>query len=372
MTTSSAAPRIEPGQLAESLAQREPLTVLDIRANAEWPIEAESATLVHIPAEQLLADPAAAAARLRDPVTVVCNRGQMAARAADALRDEGAEVSVLEGGMRGWIDALQARPVEHDLAGVELVQVQRPGRGCLSYLIAAGGEAVVVDPAPDAGFYRELASSHGARVTQVFDTHLHADHLSGARALAEATGAALRLPERALERGVAYADRVVPLADGERIELGPVTLTGLSLPGHTTDMTGLLVGNRAVLTGDSLFADGIARPDLQRGDRDGALAMGRQLHRTLRERLLSLDEETLILPGHAHPGVHREAVAPALREVRAAVPELELSDPDRFAAALLEEMPPRPANYEAIIGVNSGTHAFDPELESGGNSCATR
>ncbi|MEZ5078176.1 MAG: MBL fold metallo-hydrolase [Solirubrobacterales bacterium] len=368
----AAAPQIEPAALAESLARQEALTILDVRTDAEWPIEAPSATLVHLPADRVLADPGGTAERLAGPVAVVCNRGLMAAQVAAALRANGVDAQVLGGGMRGWLGALQERPVELGLDGVEVLQVQRPGRGCLSYLVAAGDEAVVVDPAPDTDFYVALADRLGARITQVFDTHLHADHLSGARDLAKLTGAALRLPEPALERGVAYAAHVVPLADGEQIELGPVVLTAVALPGHTTDMTGLKIGDRAIATGDSLFADGIARPDLQRGDRDGALAMGRQLHRTLRERLLSLPGEVVVLPGHAHPGVHDAVVAPTLDQVRAAVPELALDDPDRFALELLAAMPARPANYEAIIGVNSGTHQFDPELESGGNSCSTR
>ena len=78
--------------------------------------------------------------------------------------------------------------------GLEVRQVQRPGRGCLSYVLATGGHALVVDPAPDADFYVALAQGLGARIDTVVDTHLHADHLSGARALAHATGATLRLP----------------------------------------------------------------------------------------------------------------------------------------------------------------------------------
>ena len=137
-------------------------------------------------------------------------------------------------------------------------------------------------------------------------------------------------------------------------------------------MTGIVVGERAVLSGDSLFADGIARPDLQRGDPEGAQEMARLLHKTLHERLLSLPGDVVLLPGHAHPGVHDGAVAATLDEVRAAVPELAIDDPEAFAVELTAEMPARPANYEAVIAVNSGTHPFDPELESGGNSCATR
>ncbi|HVW19478.1 MAG TPA: hypothetical protein VHB30_14645, partial [Solirubrobacteraceae bacterium] len=124
--------------------------------------------------------------------------------------------------------------------------------------------------------------------------------------------------------------------------------------------------------GDSLFADGIARPDLQRGDPAGARAMARLLHATLRERVLTLGDDVVLLPGHTHPGVLAAAVAPTLAQARAASGERALGDADAFADALLESMPPRPANYEAVIAVNAGAHPFDPELEAGGNSCSTR
>ncbi len=363
---------IHPVDLAERLARLEPLTILDVRADPSAAIEAPSATGQHLPASRVLADPDAVAAALQGPVVVICDRGLTAKAVADALRARGVEALVLEGGMRGWIAALKAWPVALGVDGLEVIQVQRPGRGCLSYLVAGGGEALVVDPAPDPGFYVRLAERLGARITTVFDTHIHADHLSGARDLAAATGATLRLSEPALERGVAYGERVTPIGDGEEISLGPATLRAVALPGHTTDMTGLVIEDRALIGGDSLFADGIARPDLQRADRDGALAMARTLHGTLRERVLGLGEDTVLLPGHTHPGVHAAAIAPRLAEVRAATPEIAIEDREEFAREVTAAMPPRPANYEAIIAVNSGTHPFDPELETGGNSCASR
>jgi glyoxylase-like metal-dependent hydrolase (beta-lactamase superfamily II) len=210
----------------------------------------------------------------------------------------------------------------------------------------------------------------GATVTDVVDTHLHADHLSGARVLAEQTAARLRLPAPALERGVAYD--VMALHDGDTFTIGDVTVRALALPGHTTDMTGLVIADRALLSGDSLFADGIARPDLQLGDREGARAMGRSLYATLHDRVLTLGDDVVLLPGHTHPGVNTAAVAPRLAAVRTAVPELQIDDPAEFAEILLAAMPPRPANYETVIAVNAGTHPFDPELETGGNSCSTR
>lgn len=369
---SSSLAAIPPLELAERLARQEPTTILDVRAEVDAPIEGPGVTMLHVPSERALAEAETLATQLEGPVAVVCNRGQTAQAVVDRLRARGADALVLEGGMRGWIGTLQAHSVDVGLDGVDVVQVQRPGRGCLSYVVAAGGRALVVDPAPDAAFYLALAEGLGAAVTDVFDTHIHADHLSGARALVELTGAALHLPEPALERGIAFENEVTPLRDGEQIELGPLSVRALHLPGHTTDMTGLVLGDRAVIAGDSLFADGIARPDLQRSDAEGAEAMAELLHSTLHGRLLALGDGVTLLPCHTHPGVHGEAIAPSLAEVRAAVAELSIEDPAEFAAALVADMPPRPANYETVIAVNSGTHPFDPELETGGNSCATR
>jgi glyoxylase-like metal-dependent hydrolase (beta-lactamase superfamily II) len=363
---------LNPAALASRLAAGEPITVLDVRDDATPGIDGPSASTRSLPAARVLADPASVVRELSGPVAVVCNRGQTAGPVAHALRAHGADAAVLEGGLRGWIALLRAVPVDVRVDGLEVRQVQRPGRGCLSYLLAARGRALVVDPAPDAEFYLALAAGLGVRITDVVDTHLHADHLSGARALAERAGATLRLPAATLERDVAYDGVVEPLADGDVIDLGGVELRAIALPGHTTDMTGLMVAGRALIGGDSLFADGIARPDLQRGDPEGARAMARTLHATLHERVLTLDDETMLLPGHDHPTIRAGAVAPTLAEVRGLVGELSIADPETFADALVAELPPRPANYEAVIAVNAGRRPFDPELESGGNSCATR
>lgn len=372
ITASSDASIITAGLLAERLAGRDPVTVLDIRDDARWAIRAPGVTALHVPADRAFADPGALADSLEGPIAVVCSRGMTAGRLTTQLRALDVDAMTLQGGMRAWIAALQTRPVELGIDGLAVYQIQRPGRGCLSYLLASGGRALVVDPAPDAGFYEDLARQAGARVTVVVDTHLHADHISGARALAASTGAALRLPAAALERGVAYADGVEALYDGDTIALGVVTVRAIALPGHTTDMTGLLIDDRALLGGDSVFADGIARPDLQEGDPEGARAMARILHSTLRQRVLTLGDDVLLLPGHTHPGVNAGAVAATLAEVRRTVGELSIEDPAEFADALLAAMPPRPENYAAIIAVNSGTQPADPELESGANSCSTR
>jgi glyoxylase-like metal-dependent hydrolase (beta-lactamase superfamily II) len=363
-------PTIAPGELLDRVAAGQRLTILDVRDDATWTVDGPGLEAHHVPAAALQDDPAAVARELAGDVVVVCNRGVTAQSAAASLRDHGVAARALEGGMRGWIAALTAHRVAIDVPGLEVRQVRRPARGCLSYVLAAGGRALVVDPAPDAEFYVELAAELGARITDVVDTHLHADHLSGGRDLAARTGATLRLPAGAVERGVSYP--VATLHDGDVIDLGGVSVRAIALPGHTSDMTGLVVADRARVGGDSLFADGVARPDLQQGDREGALAMGRQLHATLHRRVLALGDDIVLLPGHDHPGIATAPVAPTLSEARERVPELRIRDAQAFATALLDGIPARPANYETVIGVNAGTHPFDPELETGGNSCSAR
>ena len=207
----------------------------------------------------------------------------------------------------------------------------------------------------------------------MLDTHVHADHLSGGRALAEREGAALHVSGAGLERGIQFAERVQPVEDGDRIALGTADLRVVALPGHTSDNIGVLVDGRALVGGDSLFADGVARPDLEVGD-EGAREAARTLHATLHEKILRYPDDTILLPCHYPGGRRAEAVAPTLAEVRRDVAEFLELDAEEFAEASIAEMPPRPANYLNIIAVNLGAES-GPDvggLEVGANSCAAR
>ncbi|MGN6379573.1 MAG: MBL fold metallo-hydrolase, partial [Gaiellales bacterium] len=163
----------------------------------------------------------------------------------------------------------------------------------------------------------------------------------------------------------------VPVEDGRRLELGSADVRVVALPGHTSDMTGLLVDGAALIGGDSLFADAVARPDLEAGDA-GAAEAARQLHRTLHACVLSLPADTTLLPCHYPGGRLGGPVAPTLAEVRRAMPQLDAGE-DEFVRFLLDSMPPRPANYEQIIAANLGAGP-DAEtaarLEVGANNCA--
>ena len=141
--------------------------------------------------------------------------------------------------------------VELAAGGARVVQVRRRGKGCLSYLVGAGNAAVVIDPAADTGVYLARAAARGWSITHVLDTHLHADHVSGARALAEATGA-----ELILNPADRFAFAHTSLVDGMEVRIADgvaITVSVLSTPGHTSGSTTFLLDDAAAFTGDTLF-----------------------------------------------------------------------------------------------------------------------
>jgi glyoxylase-like metal-dependent hydrolase (beta-lactamase superfamily II)/rhodanese-related sulfurtransferase len=366
---------IPAAELERELGSGAAVAVIDVRerdAFDSWHLEAgPSASISNVPEHELEADPAAALANVPAdvPVRVICNAGVTSRRVARALAALRPGVASVDGGMISWSRVLASDPVP--LPGpAQVVQFRREARGCLSYLVAGDGPALVVDPAPDVQPYLDAAERLGASIVAVLDTHVHADHLSGARELAERAGATLHVSGAALARGIRDPQRFTAVADGERLDVG-ADVRVLALPGHTTDMIGLMLDGRALIAGDSVFADSVARPDLEAGDA-GAEDAARQLHRTLQARVLTLPAESILLPCHYPGGRVGGPIAPALAEVRRAIPELDASE-EEFVRFLLASMPPRPANYQEIIAANLGESSdgeANARLEVGANNCA--
>ena len=306
-------------------------------------------------------------------LTAVCAIGKSSEYVAGLLAEQGYDVEHLEDGMEGWARLYRAVEIARYEGPGRVFQYQRPSSGCLGYLLVADGEAVVVDPLRAfADRYREDAREHGATLVRAVDTHVHADHVSGVRAL-RAGGIQGAMPAPAADRGLADAGRMELLADGDRFQVGTATVEAVHLPGHTSDATGFRVGN-LLLTGDSLFIESVARPDLEAGA-EGAPAAARELHESLHEQVLPLPDETLVCPGHH--GERTERAGDGSYTARlGAVRELDALSLGReaFVEFVLGDMPPRPANYEQIIPTNLGQRTVDDEeafaLELGPNNCA--
>ncbi len=371
---------LDPGTLERRIAAGESVRILDLRdrdAVEAWRIDGPTVAFTQVPSSTFLqaevTDSVTDIAADIDgdgPITVVCAEGESSAYVADLLRNAGIPAHNLAEGMEGWARVYRATEIAADPT---VLQYHRPSSGCLAYAVVSNGEAAVVDPlrAFTDRYTADLAA-RGADIVAVLDTHVHADHVSGLRSLSAAADVTPSLPEMSLDRGIAY--EVVALEDGDRISLGDAALEAVAMPGHTTGMTGFAVGN-VLLTGDSLFLDGVARPDLEVADDDAQVDLARQLYETITERLERFDGETTIAPGHVSEAAARgESVhaAPlgALRD-RLAVFDI---DPEAFIDRVLSDPPPPPANADRIVAINTGTEDVDTdvafELELGPNNCA--
>jgi len=249
------------------------------------------------------------------------------------------------------------------------VQLRRRGKGCLSYVVGAGERCVVIDPSLDVDRYQDVASAHGWRITHVLDTHLHADHLSGARELVERSGATLLL-----SASDPFHFDFEPLTDGRTIELAhqvELRVSAVSVPGHTEGSTMYQLGASAIFTGDTLFLESVGRPDLA----DQAEAFAHNLYESLHDRVLPLSDSTMVFPAHYGDAVEvhsGEFVARPLGELRTTLPALMLSETD-FVAWAMAHVKDRPPNYQRIVRINAGREVLAPdaaEMELGPNRCA--
>lgn len=179
---------IDVDTLREWLDGHRPVTVLDVRTNedrAQWAIPGS----VHIDAYNALrsGQPSlldSVSLPLDRPIVTVCNAGRVSQTAATVLETRGFAARSLAGGMKAWSLAWNAAEVPLSSDSVRVIQVRRTGKGCLSYVVGSADEAAVIDPSVSPDVYLAIAGAHGWSIRCVLETHVHADHLSRARALA--------------------------------------------------------------------------------------------------------------------------------------------------------------------------------------------
>jgi hydroxyacylglutathione hydrolase len=241
--------------------------------------------------------------------------------------------------------------------------------GCSSYFVASreSRDAIVVDPAFDVQPYIDLAEERGYQIRLVIDTHLHADHISGNRKLAAATGAEVCLHESA---DVLFPFRA--LRDGEEIHLGTLLLKIAHTPGHRPESISIMLANpprspepSMVLSGDTLFVGDVGRPDF--GGDEGAL----QEYQSV-QRLLDLNDYVEVFPAHFEGFCGKGMCGRPSTTIgfeRRFNPVLQLSEADFLSMAA--EVPARPLNMTAILDTNRGaadfswvrtTHEHDAEV----------
>ena len=382
--------------LRERLHRDEPTFLLDVRAAGEfatWKVEGpRPVETLNVPYTRILADAEEddiagaagayltkhhAAAIPKDRLVVaVCAKGGTSAFVAEGLRSLGYNAVNLEGGMVAWGDHYEVVPVVEE-AELTVLQVSRPARGCLSWIAISNGEAVVVDALRHVARYVEILKSRGAELCAVVDTHAHADHVSGGRALAAQFGAPYYLhPYDAIHPMdmLPAPFEFVPLRERGCLAFGASTLDVLHVPGHTLGAVALLLDDRFLFAGDTVFIASIARPDL-----GGKAEAWTPLHHASLRRLLELGPEVVVCPGHFSAAAEadaRGAFTTRIGELGARNDGTRhaLGDLASFAAYILASLPEFPPQYVEIKRVNLGLASPDEarvsELELGKNVCA--
>ncbi|MCG1005660.1 MBL fold metallo-hydrolase [Halorubrum lacusprofundi] len=366
--------KLSPDALSEQLrGDDEGPLVLDIRHEGEfedWHIPGSVNVDVY---DELTADPERAKPALSDlpddtEIVTVCGEGVVSQTASNVLRELGYDAVTLTDGMNGWSRVHRHAEVPVDFDGT-LVQVARPGKGCLSHVLVSDGEAVVFDPSHYIDEYEAILDEYNAELVGVFDTHAHADHVSGAAELADRHGVPYSLhPKDAL------ALDATPVVDGQIVTVGGLAVEVIHTPGHSEGSVSFGVDGAALLTGDTLFHESVGRVELgveagiEDSDVEGNAAT---LYESL-QRLLDRPDDVVVLPTH-DPGSPEPPVTATLGEVKNRNADLG-RDREAFVEELASDIPDHPPNFERVKRTNVGQESVPvdelAELELGPNNCA--
>lgn len=388
---------IEASKLKEKLDNGEDVFILDVRTPEEheaWKLSYDKYQKTPvIPIDKLVSSQNLVTKQIPKDKEIVtlCAHGHRSQMAAQMLSKLGYNVKSIKGGMAGWNQVYDVAEVPlgkttaQDQKLLRIWQLRRVSKGCMAYVIASGNAATVIDSTCDLdGSVLRLAEDNGLKIVNVIDTHMHADHVSGLSALVKRTGAQAYLGVKegydlARDPGI----KVNPIVDGHEILLGEgISLTAIHTPGHTEGSMCFVLkedseGSKKnyLFTGDTLFVNGVGRPDLH----DKAKEFATNLYNTYHNIILKYPHDTVILPAHFDTSSitvkHGELIMDTIGSVKRKVKLLSMSKTE-FVKFMTSTVPPRPANYEKIIQINKQLIPCDRinmgDLEAGPNSCAIR
>ena len=318
-------------------------------------------------------------------VITVCSHGMRSKMAAEYLSHLGYNVKSIRGGMVAWnkVNDLALIPSNSDL-NLKIWQIRRISKGCMTYLISYFNDAVVIDPpCSSAASIYEIAKKNNLRIKALIETHRHADHLSASMTIAKETGAILYispLEEYETKQTLTNGLEMTFLNDGRRIEItNGLYLDVIHTPGHTVgsmsfkleampDVNEHSERETFLFSGDTLFVDGIGRPDLH----DKVDEFSRTLFLTYK-KLSSLPDNTIVLPSHYSKSVkHEDPIFKTIGEIKADVRAFKM-DEGEFISYVTSSIPPQPMNYKRILQLNKDLLLCNrlhlDDLEAGPNSC---
>lgn len=363
-------------EVTDKVLNKENLFILDVRNVSDfndWKIEGENFEYLNIPYFELLDGVEGILSKLPSDkeILVVCAKEGSSMMVAEMLSDEGIDTAYLSGGMKSWSEHLYKAKVYED-EDIKVYQFVRVGKGCLSYMVVSDDEALIVDPARFVDEYIEAAKEDGAKITHIVDSHLHADHISGGKELADKTGASYYLMK---SEGAIFDFK--PFEEHEKIEFKNIELEVLAVktPGHTPGSVSFFVNKKLLFSGDTIFVSGLGRPDLGNKVREWA----NDLYNTVFNKVSEIADDVIVLPAHYadfDEELNAEGyIGDTLGNIRTrnekmfnATREDFLNDVEKSASSV------KPPNFEEIIMINRGVQEADverkQELEIGPNRCA--
>jgi glyoxylase-like metal-dependent hydrolase (beta-lactamase superfamily II)/rhodanese-related sulfurtransferase len=361
--------QIDAATLRTWLENNEPVFVLDVRPTSqreEWQIPGSHYLDAY---KRLNEGDLSVLSEIQIPekskVVTVCAAGRISQIASAGLREKGINAYSLKDGMKGW--SLAWNKAILDLKNYKIIQLRRTGKGCLSYIIASDKKAIIVDASLPVEVYETVLEQYHWNLTAVLETHIHADHLSRSKQVAEKFKAPLHLPT---PNKVSFSYE--KLSGGQLINLGQIFIRVIATPGHTLESVSFLINDEILLSGDTVFTDAVGRPDLKANEEEAKLRA--ELLYVSLQKLMQLNENIIVLPAHTSKPIDfdNKPIKATLSEIRKNVPLLHLKKGE-FVKAIMDKIPPAPANYLTIVEKNLSGNFTDInpiDLEAGANRCA--
>lgn len=397
---------IKPSELKKKMDDGDDFLILDVRTKQEhdmWTIsydKYQDSTL--IPVDTLMSAESLKKLPKDKEIIAYCAHGQRSSFAASALSSLGFKVRTVEGGIAEWSNVYDIADVEIEKSiPLRIWQIRRISKGCMSYIITSITEkaAVVIDPTCGIdSVIDDLISSYQLTISNVIDTHMHADHLSGATKIASKYNAQLSISsiENYIIEGISPEShsKIKRIADGDRIKIGDeFYLEAIHTPGHTEgSMSFTLDINHAAVkdnqklgaesnvsdhplllfTGDTLFVNGVGRPDLH----NNAEQYTAHLYQTYQLKIFSMPDNTIVLPTHySEIFSHNKLIFNSLKSIKQKLGDITQSE-NSFSEYVSSNIPPQPMNYDKIVKINRNLISCETvlfrDLEAGPNSCGIR
>lgn len=393
---------ISPNDLKEKIDKNEDIFLLDVRTPQEynsWKISYENHKNPKlIPIDHLFVDSSNILKEIpKDKeIITVCAHGNRSLIAAKLLSQFGFNVKSVSGGMSGWnkVADIAEIPVPTQFP-FQIWQLRRVSKGCIGYIIASkeNKNAIVIDPSNEIGeYFLKVEKENGLKITKIIDTHQHADHVSGVSRLAMIKESETKSKDslacfssyEEYDYSKTDLNNIKYLNDGDEIYIDQKNcIKAVHTPGHTNGSISFITKCKPndknnpmknyLFTGDTLFVDGIGRPDL----RDQAHLFAGTLYDTFHKKILQFPDDTIILPAHFNGSSiilnHKVPIYDTLGSIKKKIKLLSMTK-EEFIKNIIDTLPSRPGNYKEIIGINKKMISFDerimPDLEAGPNSCA--